>query len=551
MLSLKNMKLSTRLSLGFGVVIVLFTIACLSSLVRLHDFNNTVEKLALGQVPKLIAAESWLTSLQQSARLMRETLILEDEKEIKLAMENAQAGIRERQELAEQLKNSVIDAEEKRLFEAVMKARQNYKPLEDAFLQAIAISDFNAAKEILMLRMRQPQAVYIDGLKAFNRYHIEESSTEAQEANAKYKTTLMLIAFLSIAAILSGIAAAYFIISRLTRQLGGEPDYVIGVVKSIADGNLSTAVQLKARHGNSLLGGIKQMQENLQQTITQVQTASHTIARASHEIASGNSDLSGRTESQASSLQETVASMEELTSTVKQNAEHAKDANSLACSASDIAKKGGEVVTQVVQTMGEINHSSHKIVDIISVIDDIAFQTNILALNAAVEAARAGEQGRGFAVVAGEVRSLAQRCASAAREIKALIGTSVEKVEVGSKLVDQAGTTMGEVVASVQRVAEIIAAISRASEEQTNGIQQINASLSTMDNVTQQNAALVEQAASAAESLKEQADKLTEAVSVFRINASEPALQLKGTAAVAEVMPLRAGSARGRRLALR
>ncbi len=258
--------------------------------------------------------------------------------------------------------------------------------------------------------------------------------------------------------------------------------------------------------------------DKLTEIVTQIKESTESINVASKEIAAGNTDLSSRTEEQASSLEETASSMEELTSTVKQNAENAKQANQLAAGASEVAVKGGDVVGQVVVTMSSINESSKKIVDIISVIDGIAFQTNILALNAAVEAARAGEQGRGFAVVATEVRTLAQRSAAAAKEIKELIGDSVEKVGAGTKLVDEAGTTMKEIVASVKRVTDIMAEITAASQEQSAGIEQVNTAITQMDEVTQQNAALVEQAAAAAESMEEQAGNLAQAVSIFKMS---------------------------------
>jgi methyl-accepting chemotaxis protein len=265
------------------------------------------------------------------------------------------------------------------------------------------------------------------------------------------------------------------------------------------------------------------MNESLVRIVGEVRMGTDTITIASSEIAHGNMDLSSRTENQASSLQMTASSMEELTSTVKHNADNASQANRLAATASEVAVKGGTVVSQVVETMGSINESAKKIVDIIGVIDGIAFQTNILALNAAVEAARAGEQGRGFAVVASEVRNLAQRSAAAAKEIKALISDSVEKVGVGAKLVDQAGTTMDEVVSSVRHVTDIISEIAAASNEQTAGIEQINQAIIQMDNVTQQNAALVEEAAAAASSLQEQAHNLSTVVSVFKLREGDAA----------------------------
>ncbi|WP_343627962.1 methyl-accepting chemotaxis protein [Roseateles sp.] len=299
------------------------------------------------------------------------------------------------------------------------------------------------------------------------------------------------------------------------RQLGGEPAYASDIVHRIGGGDLNVAVDLSGAHADSLLSAMDRMQRSLSTTVSQIRGSTDTIASAAGEIAMGNRDLSSRTESQASALEETAASMEELTATVKQSADNARQANQLAMSASEIAVQGGRVVDEVVATMASISGSSNKIVDIIGVIDGIAFQTNILALNAAVEAARAGEQGRGFAVVASEVRTLAQRSATAAKEIKSLIGDSVQKVEAGSALVTQAGATMSQIVGSVKRVTDIVGEITSASQEQTAGIEQINQAIAQMDQATQQNAALVEQASAAAESLEQQSQTLVAAVGVF------------------------------------
>ena len=339
-----------------------------------------------------------------------------------------------------------------------------------------------------------------------------------QKAQAELTSFAWRISLIALGLTLPLLGAIYFFIRRfVSRPLGGEPAAATAVANRIAQGDLAHDVLVREGDTTSLMAAMATMQRQLALICTHVSDATGTIAIASREIAAGNADLSQRTEEQASSLEETASSMEELTSTVKQNAENAKQAHQLAIGASAVALKGGQVVGAVVGTMSSIHASSKKIADIIGVIDGIAFQTNILALNAAVEAARAGEQGRGFAVVAGEVRSLAQRSAAAAKEIKALIGDSVDKVGAGTRLVDEAGKTMQEVVASVQRVTDIMREITAASQEQSAGIEQVNQAITQMDEVTQQNAALVEQAAAAAESMQEQTRKLTRAVAEFQL----------------------------------
>jgi methyl-accepting chemotaxis protein len=329
---------------------------------------------------------------------------------------------------------------------------------------------------------------------------------------------------LALAVVLAGVGLV--IAGGLLKQLGGEPEYASDIARKIAAGDLTVPIEVGKGDSASMLHAIKAMRDDLAKIVSEVRTGTDTIGTASTEIAAGNLDLSARTEEQASSLEETAASMEQLTSTVSQNADNARQANQLAASASDVAVQGGEVVARVVDTMASINDSSRKIVDIISVIDGIAFQTNILALNAAVEAARAGEQGRGFAVVATEVRNLAQRSAAAAKEIKTLIGASVDTVSVGNKLVADAGQTMNEVVASVRRVTDIMGEITAASNEQSAGIAQVNQAIAQMDAVTQQNAALVEEAAAAAESMQSQAARLSQVVSVFRLEPQAAPLRL-------------------------
>ena len=376
----------------------------------------------------------------------------------------------------------------------------------DALLQEFSVGKDKAAMDAF----RSAKAEFS---KAESDLLAERSA--AMEAMASTTTTLLWLGGIGLCL---GTALLGFMLGRsVLRQLGGEPAGAAEVAERVARGDLSVPVALQPGDTTSLMASLSRMQAALGVVVSSVRQNSESVASASAQIAQGNHDLSGRTEQQASALEQTAATMEQLGTTVRHNTDSAQQANQLAQSASAVAAQGGEVVGRVVTTMQDINDSSRKISDIISVIDGIAFQTNILALNAAVEAARAGEQGRGFAVVASEVRSLAQRSAEAAKEIKNLIGRSVEQVEQGSQLVDQAGRTMGEIVSSIQRVSGIVAEISSASTEQSSGVQQVGEAVAQMDQATQQNAALVEESAAAAESLKSQAQHLVQAVSVFKL----------------------------------
>jgi len=354
-------------------------------------------------------------------------------------------------------------------------------------------------------------------LKAIGERIEADSAAQLQAASAQRNRAVALSLALMLVVTLAGFAGAVLLARQVKRSLGGEPEEVLAAAEAVSAGDLASPLEVPRGAEASVMAGMARMQQSLAHIVGQVRQSSDSIATGSAQIATGNADLSQRTEEQASNLQQTAASMEELTSTVKQNSDTARQANQLASSASQAATQGGVVVSQVVGTMEEITASSRKIADIISVIDGIAFQTNILALNAAVEAARAGEQGRGFAVVAGEVRNLAQRSAEAAKEIKGLIGQSVSKVEAGSKLVDDAGKSMADIVVQVKRVNDLIAEISSASIEQSSGISQVGDAVAQLDQVTQQNAALVEQSAAAADSLKQQAANLAEVVSVFKL----------------------------------
>jgi methyl-accepting chemotaxis protein len=397
--------------------------------------------------------------------------------------------------------------------------------------RALEAGDWDLAQNILI---RQINPTYLKGQKAYQELQDYMSTRNAKRSDGLHaelrQLNMLTIAAIVFAVLLAAAATAY-LVRAITRPLGTAVD----LARRVADGDLSARIEVESRNEfGQLLTALRDMTTGLAGIVGEVRGGSDVIATASSQIAAGNMDLSSRTEQQASAIEETAASVEELTTTVRQNADNARQANHLAAQASDVAVRGGAVVADVVGTMSAINDSARKIVDIISVIDGIAFQTNILALNAAVEAARAGEQGRGFAVVASEVRNLAQRSASAAKEIKALITDSVDKVDSGSRLVGQAGATMEDIVQSVRRVADIMAEITAATSEQSAGIEQIHQAISQMDQVTQQNAALVEEAASASQSLQESAAGLAQQVSVFRL---EETAQVRRAAVPAPARP--------------
>lgn len=414
-------------------------------------------------------------------------------------------------------KENLEDALRDQMAAADKPAQEFFQVAMDQFIPALEKGDDAAISAALGL-MKQHYEVHRAAIDQLVKLATKRDDTAESEAKAEIASSTRIL--LIILTCVTGLVALFLLKGgrNLMRKLGGEPSYAVGIAEKIAAGDLAVQIDSRPDDHSSLMFSMKTMRDSLARIVSEVRAGTDTIATASDQIAAGNLDLSSRTEEQVSSLTETASSMEELTSTAKQNGDNARQANQLAVSASEIAVKGGEVVAQVVGKMGAINESARKIADIIGVIDGIAFQTNILALNAAVEAARAGEQGRGFAVVASEVRSLAQRSAAAAKEIKELIGDSVEKVDAGSRLVEQAGATMEEIIASVKRVTDIIGEITLASTEQESGIRQINQAIAEMDSVTQQNAALVEQASAAAESLRNQASSLTQAVGEFKLD---------------------------------
>ena len=394
----------------------------------------------------------------------------------------------------------------------------------------------SAARIMLELEQGDPQAVVqkMQNTLAALTKDLEQTQTRAKQqfaagvansaANVDRVVWTMILTALVV--ILSLALVSWFVVRAIWQQLGGEPEYARQIARAVAEGDLAMEIRIDPKDSTSLLASLKDMRARLATMVAEIKVSADTIAGASAEIASGNADLAGRTESQATNLERTARAMDDLTGAVRQNAANASEANALVVNATDIATRGGQVVGGVVSTMGDINASARKIVEIISVIDGIAFQTNILALNAAVEAARAGEQGRGFAVVASEVRNLAQRSAAAAKEIKGLIGDSVAKVDAGSALVDQAGVTMGQIVESVKKVQDIMLDITLAGQRQSEGIEDIGRAIDSMDEMTQQNSALVEEAAAAAQSLSEQTGQLTGALSVFKLaqDAGAPAM---------------------------
>ncbi len=412
--------------------------------------------------------------------------------------------------------------QDRALVSAIDKAESLYAPVALAIVELAASGKRDEAIDKMNIECRPLLASLTAATKEFISHSAEQAKHEVADSAAAYASQRAMLIAISALAVLVAMAPGWLITSRLVTSLGAEPADLGDAAQRIAEGDLSPLRGADAAPAGSVLASMGAMQRQLVGLIGQVRASADSIATASSQIALGNSDLSSRTEEQAAALEQTAASMEELSSTVKQNADHAQQANQLAQGASAVAMKGGAVVGQVVDTMKDINDSSKKIADIVSVIDGIAFQTNILALNAAVEAARAGEQGRGFAVVASEVRNLAGRSSEAAKEIKSLINASVQRVEKGTALVDQAGATMTEVVGSIKRVTDIMGEISAASIEQSAGVAQVGEAVSQMDRATQQNAALVEESAAAAESMKVQAQQLVQAVAVFKLAVSEP-----------------------------
>ncbi len=545
---LKNMKTGSMLGLGFSVLILIALSIALLGRARLIQASDDVSYLADTRITSLLRLVEVKSSVEFIFRGVRSLALIEDPAEKALAKATLDTQRQKIGQLMEQFREGLTTPQGIALYDRMRNARTAYLPLLDQFMAAAMRHDLPTVSAMLGSsgEFRRQQDAFFAAINDMLAHQQVRATETAQATEGKSLAAGRQMLSLALASLLLGALVAWAITRRIKGLLGGEPAYAAQVTQEVAKGNLAVNVQLRRGDTTSLLASLEAMRASLADIVSQVRHSSESIATGASQIASGNADLSARTEEQAANLEETAASMEQMTATIQQNVDTVRSASGLAQSASATAVHGGEVVHGVVSTMEDITHSSRKIEEIIGVIDAIAFQTNILALNAAVEAARAGEQGKGFAVVASEVRSLAQRCANAAKEIKGLISESVGKVAAGSRQVAEAGSTMNDIVTQTHRVAELISDIGAATQEQSQGVTQVSDAVQQLDQVTQQNASLVEESAAAADSLNKQAAQLVQLVSVFRLdeNATRPQAALSKSTTVAAAVPARAQTAR-------
>ena len=512
-MSLTQFKIGTRLGIGFAVVLGLLVAVLLVGLYSMGQLSARTHDIVADKNVKMAAANTMSDNVRSITLAITSVVVAPTDALMQEHLNKIGEARKKYGAAKEVLQKMVSTDKEAALMSQLDAALKTGAPLNNKVVELRKAGQTEEAVTFLT-QQAAPSLnnvlVALDSLVAYEAQQAAQAADDAAALSTKARTSMLA---LGIVALLLGAFVAWIITRSITHPINA----AVAVAETVASGDLSSRIVVNSSDETGrLLGALKAMNDGLLDVVAQVRHGTDSIATASSEIAAGNLDLSSRTEEQASSLEETASAMEELTSTVKQNADNARQANQLAKSASEVAVRGGDIVSQVVDTMGTINQSSKKIVDIIAVIDGIAFQTNILALNAAVEAARAGEQGRGFAVVATEVRNLAHRSASAAKEIKELIAASVANVDTGSRLVNEAGQTMGDIVDSIVRVTDIMGEITSATHEQTIGIEQINMAIAQMDEVTQQNAALVEEAAAASQSMQEQAGELAHVVGFFK-----------------------------------
>ena len=523
-MNINNLRIGQRLAIGFGIVISLLVLLAGLSYTRLASLNDDMAALIHLRYANTVSANAIKADVNEATRGMLSVLVMSDPEQIRRELENAGQKSSKASAAVAELVHSTREPEGAHILAALAAIQAKFLPAQQAFTKLVQEDRKDEAMVKFMFSLRPQQTRYFEQLDKFLAYQNAAMTAAGEQASQVTRRTQLLVLMLAAGAGAISLGVAWLATRSIVRPLR----HVVKIARRVADGDLTSEIRVETEdETGQMMRALRHMNDSLQRIVADVRVSTEAMASSSNQIASGNIDLSTRTEQQAASLGHTAESMRLLTDTVQQNADNARQANTLAAQASNVAARGGQVVEQVVDTMGSINRSSQRIVDIIGVIDGIAFQTNILALNAAVEAARAGEQGRGFAVVASEVRSLAQRSAAAAREIKILIGDSSDKVKEGSLLVEQAGATMREVVASVRRVTDIMAEITAASLEQSAGIAQVSRNVVDMDQGTQENAALVEEAAAAAASMQEQATQLARAVSIFKLAA--PALATNDT----------------------